>query len=93
MSKLNPLEPSNRGNSMPGLSPAFENEGIDPSEFIYRIGKFTIGGEDDDTLQMEHLLSRSLDGSVLIIERKDAISSVTGAYTCVIIYLEKRLNA
>lgn len=93
MSKLNPLEPSNKGNSMPGLTPALEDEGIDPSEFTYRVGKFNIGGEDDDTLQLEALLTRSLRGDVVVIERKDAISSTTGVYTCVIIYMEKLLNA
>lgn len=89
----NPLEPNNKGNSMPGLSPALEEEGLDPNEFVYRVQKFNIGGEDDDTLQMESLLTRSLRGEVIVIERKDAISSTTGVYTCVVIYMEKRLNA
>ena len=93
MSKLNPLETSNKGNGMPGITPALEDEGIDPSQFVYRVGKFNIGGEDDDTLQLETLLTRSLSGDVLVIERKDAISSTTGIYTCVIMYMEKRLNA
>jgi hypothetical protein len=89
----NPLEPSNKGNSMPGMTPALMEEGIDPSEFVYRVGKFNIGGEDDDTLQLESLLTRSLNGDVIVVERKDAISSATLIYTCVILYMEKRLNA
>lgn len=93
MSKLNPLETSNKGQAMPGMTPALEDEGIDPSQFVYRIGKYMIGGEDDDTIEMETLLTRSLLGEVVILERKDSISSVTGVYTCVVIYLEKRLNA
>lgn len=93
MSKLNPLEPSNKGNGMPGMTPALEDEGIDPSQFVYRVGKFNIGGEDDDTLPLESLLTRSLNGDVIVVERKDAISSTTGIYTCVVIYMERRLNA
>lgn len=91
--KSNPLETGNTGQSMPGLTPALEAAGLDPAAFRYRIAKFTIGGEDDDTLQMEALLTRSLEGDAVVIERKDSISSVTGAYTCVIIYMEKRLHA
>ena len=93
MSKLNPLETSNKGHAMPGMTPALEDEGVDLSQFVYRISRFMIGGDDDDTLQMESLLTRSLSGDVVVIERKDSISSVTGVYTCVVIYLEKRLNA
>ena len=93
MSKLNPLETSNKGQAMPGMTPALEDEGIDPSQFVYRVGRFMVGGDDDDTLALETLLTRSLDGQAVILERKDSISSVTGVYTCVVIYLEKRLNA
>lgn len=89
----NPLEPSNKGNSMPGITPVLQDEGIDPSEFVYRVLKCNIGGEDDDTLVLESLLTRSLNGEVIVVERKDAISSTTGIYTCVILYMEKRLNA
>lgn len=89
----NPLEPSNKGNSMPGVTPALEDMELDPSQFVYRVGKFNIGGEDDDTTELESLLTRSLQGDVIVIERKDAISSTTGIYTCVILYMEKRLNA
>lgn len=89
----NPLEPSNKGNSMPGMTPAIEDVGFDPTEYVYRVGKFNIGGEDDDTLQMEALLTRSLNGDTVVVERKDAISSTTGIYTCVVIYMEKRLHA
>ena len=32
-------------------------------------------------------------GDVIVVERKDAISSATLIYTCVILYMEKRLNA
>ena len=63
----NPLEPSNKGNSMPGMTPALVDEGIDPSQFVYRVGKFNIGGEDDDTLQLESLLTRSLNGDVIVV--------------------------
>lgn len=93
MSNLNPLEPSNKGNSMPGMTPALEDSGVNVSEFIYRVQKCNIGGEDDDTLVLEALLTRSLTGEVIVVERKDAISSTTGIYTCVIIYMEKRLHA
>jgi hypothetical protein len=86
----NPLEPSNEGNAMPGVTPAVDQLGINMDEWQYRIGYFTIGGEDDDTLQMESLLTRSLQGSVIVVERKDSISSATGIYTAVVIYMEKR---
>lgn len=89
----NPLEPSNKGNAMPGMLPALEAAGLDPAEFVYRVGRFTIGVEDDDTLQLEALLTRTLTGEALVIERKDSISSVTGVYTCIVIYMEKRLHA
>lgn len=89
----NPLEPNNKGNSMPGMTPAIENVQFDTSQFVYRVGKFNIGGEDDDTLQLEALLTRSLNGDTIVVERKDAISSTTGIYTCVVIYMERRLNA
>lgn len=89
----NPLEPNNKGNSMPGMTPALMDEGINLSEYVYRVQKCNIGGEDDDTLVLESLLTRSLTGEVVVIERKDAISSTTGIYTCVILYMEKRLNA
>ena len=89
----NPLEPSNKGNSMPGMTPGIEDLGINTSEFVYRVGKFNIGGEDDDTLQLEALLTRSLNGDTIVVERKDAISSTTGIYTCVVIYMERRLYA
>lgn len=86
----NPLEPNNSGNAMPGITPAVDVDGIDMEEWQYRIGKFCIGGDDDDTLQMEALLTRSLQGNVIVVERKDSISPATGIYTAVIIYLEKR---
>lgn len=86
----NPLEPNNSGNAMPGITPAVDVDGIDMEEWQYRIRYFTIGGEDDDTLQMESLLTRSLQGNVIVVDRKDVISSVTGIYTAVIIHLEKR---
>jgi hypothetical protein len=89
----NPLEPSNKGNAMPGMTPGLEDVGIDPSEFVYRVGHFTINGEDDDTLQLEALLSRTLTGEAIVVERTGSISTVTGTYTCVVIYMEKRLNA
>ena len=89
----NPLEPSNKGNAMPGMTPALEDVGIDPSEFVYRVGRFTISVDDDDTLQLEALLTRTLTGDATVIERKDSISTVTGNYTCIVIYMEKRLNA
>lgn len=93
MAKHNPLETSNKGSSVPGLTPALEDVGMDPSEFVYRVGHFKIGGEDDDTIQLETLLTQSLTGQVVVIERKDSISGTTGVYTCVVIYMEKRLNA
>lgn len=93
----NPLEPSNKGNSMPGMSPALEDVQFDPSQFVYRVGHFTIGSVshdgDDDTMALELLLTRSNSGDVIIMDRKDSISSVTGVYTCVVIYMERRLNA
>ncbi len=93
----NPLEPSNKGNSMPGMTPALEDVQFDPSLYVYRVGHFTIGAPsadgDDDTLSLELLLTRSTIGEVIIMDRKDSISSVTGVYTCVVIYMEKRLNA
>ena len=93
MSKINPLETSNKGSSMPGMTPALEDVGFDPADFVYRVGHFTIGGEDDDTIQLETLLTRSLSGDVIVLERKDSISGTTGVYTCVVLYMEKRLNA
>jgi hypothetical protein len=93
MSKINPLETSNKGSSMPGMTPALEDVGFDPSQFVYRVGHFTIGGEDDDTIPLETLLTRSLSGDVVVLERKDSISGTTGVYTCVVIYMEKRLHA
>jgi len=93
MSKHNPLETSNSGQSMPGMTPALEDVGFNPEEYVYRVGHFTIGGEDDDTIPMETLLTRSLSGDVVVIERKDSISGTTGVYTCVVIYMEKRLHA
>lgn len=93
----NPLEPNNKGNSMPGMSPALDDVQFDPSQFVYRVGHFTIGAPsadgDDDTLALEQLLTRSTTGEVIVMDRKDSISSVTGVYTCVVIYMEKRLNA
>jgi len=78
---------------MPGMTPALMDEGVDFSQFVYRVLKCNIGGEDDDTLTLESLLTRSLNGDVIVVERKDAISSTTGIYTCVVIYMERRLNA
>lgn len=93
----NPLEPSNKGNSMPGMSPALEDVQFDPALFVYRVGHFTIGAPsaegDDDTLALESLLTRSNTGEVIVMDRKDTISNVTGVYTCVVIYMERRLNA
>lgn len=99
---FDPFVPSSQTNGTPGLAPGAnvpngQTTMPDYSQFAYRIGYFQIGGEVglDEQSELEKLLSRSLNPNegVFIVERKDSISSVTGVYTAIIIYLEKRLNA
>lgn len=86
----NPLENNNSGQSMPGVAGGSDLS-MNLEEFQYRVGRYIISGGDDDTLSMETLLTRSLTGDVIIIERKDSISSVSGDYVAIILYMEKRL--
>lgn len=66
------------------------------SEYRYRVEMFTLGNsnESDDIAELESILTRSINPNrdLVIIERKDSISSTTGVYTCVLIYMERRVN-
>ena len=86
----NPLENNNSGQAMPGVT-GETDVALNTEEYQYRVNRFVICEGDDDTLAMEALLTRSLTEDVIVVERKDAISSVSGDYICVVIYMEKRL--
>lgn len=90
---MNPFENTNEGQASPSMLPG-DVPGVNPSDYMYRVEYFTMGGPDtdDDQSAIEALLTRSIDGSgeIIIVERKDSISATTGVYTMILIYLERR---
>lgn len=90
-------ENSNQGQAAPSMLMAGDPAGSpNPHDYRYRVERFALGGsdEEDESAAMESLLTRSIhpDRNVVIVDRKDSISATTGVYTCVIIYMEKRVT-
>ena len=87
----------NQGQGSPGMLPGVDGGTPSYADYRYRVERFTLGGADesDESSSMETLLTRSIQPSkeIVIIERKDSISATTGVYTCILIYLEKRIGS
>jgi hypothetical protein len=85
----------NQGPASPEMLPANNQGGPDLTNYRYRIGFFTLSNSaegSDDITAYETLLNRSVsaDQEVMILERKDSISTATGVYTVVVTYLERQ---
>ncbi len=85
------------GEPTPDMIPGFGGaQAPSFSDYKYRVERFSLGSGDDtdEASHLEALLTRSIqpEKDVVIIERKDSISATTGVYTCIVIYLEKRLG-
>ena len=87
---------SNSGQSAPSMLLGGGGDSTpNPHDYRYRVERFSLGGvdENDESAAMESLLTRSInpDRGVVIVDRKDSISATTGVYTCILIYMEKRV--
>lgn len=101
MNPLDPFDSSNNEASMPGVIPGVNTSTDILGNYKYRVGIYQLGGGGDDTssldslAELENLLTQSIrpDRSIIIVSRKESISTSTGVYTLVVTYLEKTINA
>lgn len=91
----NPFTDTQSGNSMPDMlsGEGVSTSGFNPENYRYRVSRFELGSQDtnDESSALEALLDMSLTDQVYVLERKDSISATTGIYTCIVIYLERRV--
>ena len=98
---LDPFDSSRNEEQMPGIIPGVNAPANVLENYKYRVGVFQLGGGGDgdaslDQLaELESLLTLSIrpERNVVIVSRKESISTSTGVYTIVVTYLEKTINA
>lgn len=98
---LDPFDSSRNEEQMPGIIPGVNAPANVLENYKYRVGVFQLGGGGDgaaslDQLaELESLLTLSIrpERNIVIVSRKESISTSTGVYTIVVTYLEKIINA
>ena len=98
---LDPFDSSRNEEQMPGIIPGVNAPANVLENYKYRVGVFQLGGGGDgaaslDQLaELESLLTLSIrpERNIVIVSRKESISTSTGVYTIVATYLEKIINA
>ena len=98
---LDPFDSSRNDEQMPGIIPGVNAPANALENYKYRVGVFQLGGGGDGTTsldqlsELESLLTQSIrpERNVVIVSRKESISTSTGVYTIVVTYLEKTINA
>ena len=98
---LDPFDSSRNEEQMPGIIPGVNAPANVLENYKYRVGVFQLGGGGDNAesldqlAELESLLTLSIrpERNIVIVSRKESISTSTGVYTIVVTYLEKIINA
>lgn len=98
---LDPFDSSRNEEQMPGIIPGVNAPANVLENYKYRVGVFQLGGGGDGAASLEQLaeleslltLSIRPERNIVIVSRKESISTSTGVYTIVVTYLEKIINA
>lgn len=99
---LDPFDSNKNDEMMPGILPGINAPANILDNYKYRVGVYQLGGVAggdgsplDQLAELENLLTQSIrpERNVIIVSRKESISTATGVYTIVVTYLEKTINA